>query len=102
LEPNAISRLVHDSGLDTLQPFVPPAKALLQESDLRTRLRKMRILMGPGPDQALGRALQMGQHARDGVGVAVRPAAHEINGAADRTPILADRAMLPEVVAALM
>ena len=76
--------------------------AFLEEADARAGLGEMRIFMRPGADQTLLRALQMGQHARDGVGIAVGPAAHEIDGAGDGAPILADRAMLPERVAALM
>src|SRR5262249_52751549 len=35
LNPGPERRLVHDAGLDSLQPFVPPAQALLQEADAR-------------------------------------------------------------------
>ena len=95
-------RLVHDPGLDALQPFVPPAQGFLEEADLRTRLAEMRIFMRPGTDQPLLRAGQMLEHPGNRVGIAVGPAAHEIDRTGDRVPILADRAMLPKIVAPLM
>ena len=99
LHPGAQHRLVHDAGVDALQPVIPPAQRLLQEADLRARLRHMRIGMRPWPDQALLRAGQAGQQARNGIGVAVRPAADGIDGRGDGGIVLADRALLPVVVA---
>ena len=42
------------------------------------------------------------QQARHGVGIAVRPAADRVDRAVDRAVVLADRAVLPEVVAPLV
>ena len=58
LHPGAQHRLVHDAGLDALQPVVPPAQALLQEADRRPGLAVLREVVRPRADQALARAGQ--------------------------------------------
>ncbi len=102
LEPDPQPGLVHDPGVAALQPLVPPAQALLQEADLGAGLGEMRVFVGPGADQPLAGRLQIGEQAEDRIGIAVGPAAHGIDGALDRAPVLADRAMLVEGVAALV
>ena len=82
--------------------MVPPAQAFLQEADARARLGEMRIAVRPRPDQPLLRAGEAGEQPRDGVGVAVGPAADGIDGAGDVGVVLAHRAVLPERVAALV
>ncbi len=49
LDPGAQHRLLHDSGVATLKPLVPPAQAFLRKTDLRARHAEMRIFMRPGP-----------------------------------------------------
>ena len=48
-------RLVHDSGLASLEPVVEPAQALLQEADRRPGNPTLGIVVRPRPDQALAR-----------------------------------------------
>src|SRR5262249_11576654 len=85
-----------------LEPLVPPAQCFLQKPDLRAGFGEVWILVCPGPNQSLRRAFQMREHARDRVGVAVSPAADRTDRPRDRAPILADRAVFPYGVAALM
>ena len=77
LHPAAQLRLVHDAGVDPLEPMVPPAEALLKEADRRPGLREMRIFMCPWPHQALARRFESGEQTEDCVGVAIRPNATE-------------------------
>ena len=70
------------SGVDALQPVVPPAQALLEEADRGPGLAVLREGVRPRADQALARAGQPLDQARDGVRVAVRPAADRV----DRRP----------------
>ena len=100
--PGAQHRLVHDARRLALQPVVPPAQHLLQEADLRAGLGEVRIGMRPRPDQALARHVEMFQQARDGVGVAVGPAADGEDRTFDRAEILAHRAVPPVGVAPLV
>ena len=102
LHPDAQRRLVHDAGVDAAQPLVPPAHRLLQKADRRAGHAVVRKEVRPRPDQALLRALQAREQARDRVRVAVRPAADRIDRAADGAVVLADRAVLPVVVAPLV
>src|SRR6185312_154955 len=102
LDPGAQLRLTHDPGVPPLQPLVPPAQALLQEADLRAGAGEVRVLVRPRADQALGRRFQVGEQAGDGVGVGVGPAADGVGGGLDRAIVLADRAMLPIIVAQLV
>ena len=51
--------------------------------------------MRPRADDFERRGSNVGQKARDRVGVAVRPAANRERRRLDRAPILADRAVLP-------
>ncbi len=62
----------------------------------------VRVEVPPRADQALPRPLVAGQEAQDRVRVAVGPAADHVDRAADRAVVLADRALLPELVAALV
>ncbi len=100
--PRAQHRLVHHAGVDALQPMIPPPQRLLQEADLRTGERDMRIGMRPGPDETLARHRQVFEQTRDRIGVAVGPAADREDRTLDRAVILAHRAVLPVVVAPLM
>ena len=66
------------------------------------RLGEMRIGMRPRADQALARHAQSLEQARDGVGIAVGPAADGVDGALDRGVVLAHRAVPPVGVAPLV
>ena len=91
-----------DAGVLALQPLVPPAKALLKESEARFRHGEMRVLVRPGSDDGLARHPQPLHQARHGVGIGVVPAAHHQGGGLDGGEILTDRAMLPVGVAVRM
>src|SRR4029079_18587606 len=83
LHPDPIGRFVHDPGVLALQPVVPPAQGLLEKADGRSRLGEMRVLMRPRANQSLARRFQAGKQARDGIGIAVRPASDRIDRAFD-------------------
>ena len=100
--PDAQWRLVQDPGPLVQQPVAPPAQRLLQPADGRARAATAGVAVAPGPDQALLRPAQVLQQARHGVGVAVVPAAHGIDGNRDAAPVLADRALAPVGVARLV
>ena len=102
LHPDAHRRLVRDLRVDALEPAIPPAQALLEEADRRPRLAVLREGVRPGADQSLARAGQPRDQARDGVGVAVRPASHRVDRGLDRGVVLAHRSVAPVVVAALV
>ena len=100
--PCAQHGFVHHTIIKTLQPMIPPAQRLLQETDLWARQREMRIGVCPWSDQALARHRQVLEQTRDGVGIAVGPAADREDRTLDRSVVLADRAVLPIVVAPLV
>ena len=102
LHPDAQHRLVHDAGVHALQPVVPPAQRLLQEADRRARRDVVRERVRPRADQPLARPGQALEQAQDAVGVAVGPAADGVDGDLDGGVVLADRAVLPVGVAALV
>src|SRR5262245_36945889 len=93
--PSAQHGLIHDAGIDALAPIIPPPQHLLQEADLRAGTRKMRIPVGPRPDETLARYRQPLEQAWDCIRVGIGPAADRVHGALDRSVILADRSMLP-------
>ncbi len=94
--------LVHDAGVAALEPVVPPAQRLLQPADGGAGHADMRVFVRPGADEALARAREIFAEAEDGATVSVGPARDRIDRHLDRRIILADRAMPPEGVAALM
>src|SRR5215475_6972947 len=96
LQPEPQLRVVLDAVLLVLQPAIPPAHGLLQETDGRGGDTAMRIEMAPGADDPLARAAQILGEVEHRRGIAVGPAAHRHHRALDRAVILADRAMLPE------
>ncbi len=102
LQEEAQRRLVHDAGIDALQPLVPPAGFFGQPVDGRAGFADMWILVRPRPDDALGRAGQILDQPEHGSAIAVGPAADGVDGDLDIRIILADRAVLPEGVAGLM
>ena len=102
LHPDPVDRLVHDPVVDALEPAIPPAQGFLEEPDARTRFGKMGIFVGPWPHQPLLRTGQARQHARNGIGVAVGPAAHGVDGGLDVGVVLDHRAVLPLFVAPLV
>src|SRR5437870_8268865 len=87
--PRAQHRLIHDAGIDALEPIVPPAQHLLQEADLRAGTRKMRIPVCPRPDETLARYAQSLKKAWNCILVGIGPAADSVHGALDRGVILA-------------
>ena len=102
LHPDAQHRLVHDAGVDALEPVVPPAQRVLQEADLGTGGDLVGPGMGPGADEPLAGPRQALHETQHGVGVAVGPAADRVDGGLDGRVVLADRAVLPVVIAALV
>ncbi len=103
LQPEAQRRVLLHAGIDALQPAVPPALAFLQEADGRAGNAAIGIQMAPGPGDALAirpvEVLHQPEHRRR---IAVGPAADREDGGLQLAVILADRAMPPEGVAALM
>src|SRR5690242_12663610 len=95
-------RLAHYAGIDILKPMIPPSQRLLQKADLRARQPNVRIGMCPGADQALARYCQMREQARNGIRIAVGPAADSVNRASECAVVLAYRAVLPIVVSPLV
>src|SRR5204862_119517 len=99
LHPRAKHRLVHDPGVDALQPLIPPAKRLLQETDRGPGHAVVRIDVPPGADQAFARTAETGEEARDRIRVRVGPTADRVNRAGDRAVVFAHRPVLPVAVA---
>ena len=79
LNPCPQHRLIHDARINPLEMLVPPAQAFLKKADTWPRLGKMRIFMGPGADQPLFRAGKMVKRAKNGIRIAVGPAADHID-----------------------
>src|SRR5262249_5027658 len=103
LHPYPQGRLVHDPGVDALEPVVPPAQALLEEANGWPGWdRLVGIVVRPGHDQALAGCIQMLKTPEDRVAVPVCPAADGVDGAPDRRIVLAHRPVLPVAVASLM
>src|SRR6516162_11366749 len=100
--PGAQHGLVHHAGIDALEPMVPPAQHLLEESDLRAGQREVGITVRPRPDQALARYGESLEQPRDCVLVGIGPAADGIDRALDRLVVLAYRAVLPVRIAPLV
>ena len=95
-------RLVHDAVVDSLQVAVPPADGLLQEADRRAGSTALGVDVGPRADQPLARSGVALEETQDRVAVGVGPAADHVDRAADGREVLADRALSPELVAALV
>ena len=105
----ARARYVHDVGAKrrlllhargrVFEPAVPPAQRFLQKADARLGHRKVRVLVRPGPDDALDRRLYRAHQAWHGIGIGVVPAAHGQYGGLDGTDVFIDRAALPVGVA---
>ncbi len=102
LQPNANGRLIHDPGIHTLEPLVPPTHGLLQEGHGRPRDAFVRHRVPPRPDQTQPRYPQVLQETRDCVGVGVGPTAHHKHRAFHGTVILGYRPVLPELITQLM
>ena len=102
LHPGAQHRLVHNAGLDALEPVIPPAQALLQKADGRTGHAHFREIVRPGANQPFARPGQPGQQARNRVIVIVRPAADGVDGNVDGRVGFANGAVFPVDVAALV
>src|SRR5437660_12899032 len=93
--PRAQHGFIHHAGIDALEPIIPPPQHLLREADLRAGKCKMRITMGPRPDETLTRYSQSLEKTWNCILVGVGPAADGVHGALDRRIILADRSVLP-------
>src|SRR6185437_4874038 len=102
LYPGAQHRLLHDAVVDPLQPVVPPAQRFLQEPDRGQRRGGLRPGVAPRPDQSLAGTAETLQQPRDGIGVAVLPAADGVNRGRDRRVVVDHRALFPVGVAALV
>src|SRR5262245_45115976 len=100
--PSAQHGLIHDAGIDALEPMVPPPQHLLQEADLRAGKRKMRITVGPRPDETLARYRQSLEQAWNCILIGIGPAADGVHGALDRLVTLAYRSMLPIRITSLV
>src|SRR5438876_538947 len=62
----------------------------------------MRVGVTPRADQALADPWMVLDEAKDRVAVAVGPSSHHEDRASDRSVVLADRALLPVVIATLV
>src|SRR4029453_7999274 len=93
--PSAQHGLIRYARIDALQPIIPPPKHLLQKTDLRTGKCKMRITMGPRPDEAFTRYCQSLKKAWNCILISIGPTTDDIHRALDRIVILAARSMLP-------
>ncbi len=102
LHPDPKHRLSHDPSIDTFEPVVPPAQALLKEADLRARFGEMRVFVRPWPDQPFFRPRQILEQPEHRIRIAVGPTANRIDGTSDGAPVLTDRAVAVEGVAPLM
>ena len=102
LHPGPQHRLVHDAGVAALHPVVAPAQYLLQPADGGLNRHVMRVGMRPRADEAEPRHAETGKKPRHGFGVIVGPAGDGIDRNLDLREILADRSLLPVVVAALV
>src|SRR5262245_38836118 len=100
--PGAQHGLIHDAGIDALQPIIPPAKHLLQEADLWAGKCKMRITMGPWTNESLARHCQLLEKAWNCILIGIGPAADGIHGTLDRRVILAYRPVLPISITSLV
>src|SRR5215475_4326784 len=90
LHPDPQHRLGHNARIGALQPVVPPAERLLQESDGRTRYAVVRIKMGPGSDEALARSAESGQEPGNRVAVGIGPTADSIHSTGYGAVVFAD------------
>src|SRR6266542_3245150 len=93
--PSAQHGLIRYARIDALEPVIPPPKHLLQEPDLRAGKCKMRITMGPRPDETLARDRQSRDKAWNCILIGVGPTTDGVYRALDRRVILAYRSMLP-------
>src|SRR5262249_22007057 len=100
--PRAQHGLIHHAGIDALEPIIPPPARPLQDADLRAGTRKVRIAMGPRPDETLARYAQPLEQAWNCIRVAIGPTADGVHGALDRRVIRADRSMLPIGITSLV
>src|ERR1700683_3131014 len=87
--------LVHDSGVDALQPLLPPANLLVDPIESGPRVHGVRIVVTPRTDQALARNRQVLEEPADDVRVRVDPAIEDGAGAFYRRIVHGDRAALP-------
>ncbi len=98
---NARSAGSSSSG-SAAQVLVEDGHAALQEADRRARRADVRVHVRPRAEQpahAIGRRLE---HAEDRAAVGVGEAADHLDVTGDRAGVVADGAMLPEGVAALV
>ena len=102
LHPHPHHRLVHDTGVGSLQPVVPPADRLLEESDRGARDTQVRVLVAPGTDERAPGHVEVCHEPEDRVRVAVRPSSHRHDGTRDVGVVLVDGGALPVLVAALV
>src|SRR4051812_22857416 len=100
--PSAQHGLIHDTSIDALQPIIPPPKHLLQKADLRAGKCKMRIAMGPRPDETLARYCQSLEKAWNCILIGIGPAPDGVQRALNRLVILAYRSMLPISITSLV
>ena len=95
----AVVRIARDAGRGVLQPLVPPAQRLLQETDARGRHGEVRIFVRPWSDDGLAGGAQALHQARHGVGIGIVPAADHQCRRFDRGEVLAHGTVLPVFVA---
>src|SRR5712691_6093648 len=67
-------RLVHDPGVTSLQPVIPPTYRLLAPLNRRTRGRIVWETVVPRADDRLHRHLHLFQHARNTVAISIEHA----------------------------
>src|SRR5262249_7534127 len=100
--PGAQHGLIHDAGIDALEPIIPPPQHLLQEADLRAGKCKMRIAMCPRPDETLAGYEQSLEKAWNCIRIGIGPTSDRVHRTLDRRVILAYRSMLPIRIASLV
>src|SRR2546422_4286100 len=98
LHPDTQHRLRHNPRVDTLQPLIPPAQRLLQESDGRTGHAVVRIEMCPRTDQAFAGTLERGQQRGNRVVVGIGPTAYGIDWAGDSAVVFTHGSMFPVII----
>ncbi len=112
IAPDRRPRAVEDIGahlrqllgivLFVAKPAVPPADRLSEKVCSRLRPGEMRIFVDPGADERLGLAAEPLDRLDRRVAVAVRPSGDHQRRDRKAVEILRDRAMPPEIVAALV
>ena len=96
------ARLIHDPGVDALQPLVEPAHRLVAPLHARLGVGIVWKGVGPRPDHRLDRRFQVLKHPRQAVPIAVIPAADVEGGYLDLLVAVPQRGAVPEGAVSLL